>query len=231
MICSVHQPNFFPWLGYINKIARSHKFVILDDAQYPKKGGTWLNRVAVYNDGGSMWLTAPIVRKHGLWRIDETDFQSSGWRKKMVHALQTNYGKASHFKECKDLIFDLLNFPSNRLVEYNFNAIESLSRLLDIDLKSKVCFASSLSIGSTSTTRLIDIIKAVDCDTYLCGGGAGYQDDDLFLSEGIKLTYQNFHHPIYRQFENAPFVPGLSIIDVIIHVGIEGARHLLLNDC
>ncbi len=47
MICAIHQPNFFPWLGYFDKIKRCDKFVVLDDVQFPKTGGGWSNRVAV----------------------------------------------------------------------------------------------------------------------------------------------------------------------------------------
>ena len=40
MIISIHQPNYLPWIGYFNKIARSDIFVIFDDVQFPigKKG-------------------------------------------------------------------------------------------------------------------------------------------------------------------------------------------------
>ena len=44
-IVAIHQPNFFPWLGYFDKINKSDIFIFLDDVQFPKKGGNWTNRV------------------------------------------------------------------------------------------------------------------------------------------------------------------------------------------
>ena len=40
-ICAIHQPNFFPWLGYFDKTVRADIFVLLDDVQYQKTGGNW----------------------------------------------------------------------------------------------------------------------------------------------------------------------------------------------
>ena len=35
-LCAIHEPNFFPWLGYFEKMSRSDVFVFLDDAQLQK---------------------------------------------------------------------------------------------------------------------------------------------------------------------------------------------------
>ena len=104
MICAIHQPNFSPWLGYFDKIKRCDKFVVLDDVQYQKKGGTWSNRVAINIHGQSKWITAPINRPSGLWNINETTFQSNNWRDKIIKTLQANYSKAPFFKENRDFI-------------------------------------------------------------------------------------------------------------------------------
>jgi len=50
-LVAIHQPNFFPWLGYFDKIRQADVFVMLDSVQFQKTGGTWSNRVML-NFGG-----------------------------------------------------------------------------------------------------------------------------------------------------------------------------------
>ena len=45
MLVACHQPNFLPWLGFFAKLARSDRFVLLDDVQFPRTSrGTYTNR-------------------------------------------------------------------------------------------------------------------------------------------------------------------------------------------
>ena len=217
-ICAIHQPNFFPWLGYFDKIKRCDKFVILDHVQFPKTGGGWSNRVAINIHGQSKWITAPISRPSGLWNINETKFQNTNWRDKIIKTLQTNYAKSAYYNDFKDIIFSLITYESHSLLEYNIRAITKLCNILSIDIKDKFVFSSDLDISSNSTQMLIDITKKVGCDTYLVGGGAGgYQEDELFEKNDIELIYQNFKHPQYDQVGSSEFIKGLSIIDYIFN--------------
>ena len=85
-LVAIHQPNFLPWLGYFDKIARADVFVMLDSVQFAKTGGTWSNRVQMLVGGQATWLTMPIVRSyHGVrtYRQMEIDEEQS-WRKKLL---------------------------------------------------------------------------------------------------------------------------------------------------
>ncbi len=95
MKCAIHQPNFFPWLGFIDKIKNSDKFVLLDDVQIQKTGGSYTNRVSLNISGASRIITAPII-KNSL-KINEVEFVKNNWREKFVKTLQANYAKSKNF--------------------------------------------------------------------------------------------------------------------------------------
>ncbi|HMT10176.1 MAG TPA: WbqC family protein, partial [Ignavibacteria bacterium] len=85
-IAAIHQPSFFPWLGFFNKIVRSDVFVILDNVQFPKTGGYWANRVKLVVGGKGEWVTMPINRSYsGTKNINEIEIDKSrSWNQKML---------------------------------------------------------------------------------------------------------------------------------------------------
>lgn len=228
-VVAIHQPNFFPWLGYFDKIARADVFVVLDNVQFPKKGGTWVNRVRLLTGGKATWVTLPVVRAyHGLRLIRDMAIDNSfPWRAKVLKTIDINYRRAPYFKEVWPVVTELISNPTESLAEYNLTTIRTLSELLGLDT-STLIIGSTLEAGGQATDLLIDIVNAVDGTTYLCGGGAtGYQDDELFAAAGIGLVYQDFHHPVYVQRTAPDFVPGLSIVDALMNCGFDHTGHLL----
>lgn len=229
-IVAIHQPNFFPWLGYFDKIIKSDTFIVLDHVQFPKKGSCMGNRVNFLIANEAKWITAPVIKKHPLTMFNEVEFDDrQKWRIKMDKTLIANYSKSPFYSEVKIIIDDILNQKTVNISEFNVYTIKRVLEYLDFQSSSLV-LSSELSISSSSTQLLIDLVKAVGGDTYLAGGGAqGYQDDKLFSKQNIRLVYQNFQQANYVQC-NKEFIPGLSIIDALMNVGKAGVKQLLLND-
>tara|TARA_B110000046_G_scaffold183849_1_gene220906 strand:- start:1162 stop:1872 length:711 start_codon:yes stop_codon:yes gene_type:complete len=228
-IVAIHQPNFFPWLGYFDKIVSSDLFVFLDDVQFQQKGSCWGNRVKLLIAGAPKWISAPIIRKSSLPKYNEIVFdENQPWRWKMKKTLVANYSKTPFYLEVSELIEDILNQKTDNLTEFNIYMIKSILRFLDYE-STELVKSSALFLSSSSTQRLIDIVKAVGGNSYLAGGGAqGYQEDQLYKEQGVGLIYQNYQHPQYQQ-NSHEFVPGLSIIDALMNVGKDEVRSLLFN--
>ncbi|MDR1360653.1 MAG: WbqC family protein [Deltaproteobacteria bacterium] len=229
-LVAVHQPNFFPWLGYFDKILRAEVFIILDDAQFPKTGaGTWSNRVKMLL-GEPKWFTMPVVRNyHGMHRYDEVRIdESRPWRDAFLTALRAFYGRTLGFAEGFPLCEPLIRCPASSLVEYNLNALTGLLDILSLP-RGHLRRASEFAVNSRGTERLIDLVKAVGGNAYLAGGGAGsYQEDGLFAERGVSLVHQNFQHPEYDQ--GGAFVSGLSVLDALFRLGVEETRRILFSE-
>ncbi|QKS28023.1 MAG: WbqC family protein [Candidatus Accumulibacter similis] len=226
---AIHQPNFFPWLGYFDKIARSDVFIFLDHVQFPKTGGVWCNRVKMRCGGEARWVTGPIKRAfHGVLAINEVAWaDEQPWRRKLLKTLAANYPRAPFFKETMAWLEPLILTPESNLALYNMAVIKAMAG--EIGLRHEHCVASSsLGCEGQASGLLVNLIRKVDGSYYMCGGGAsGYQDDQAFAQAGVSLVYQGFQHPKYPQAGAADFVPGLSVVDALMNVGRAGVRALL----
>jgi hypothetical protein len=232
-VVAIHQPNFFPWLGYFDKIARSDVFIFFDDVQFPKTGGgTWSNRVKMLVAGEARWVTAPISRAfHGVAQINNIEWaDEQPWRVKLLKTLLASYAKAPHYKETMEWLESLILLPEGNLARYNMAVIRGIAD--QIGLRHDHCVTSS-SLGGQgqASDLLINLTRKVDGDCYMCGGGAsGYQKDEAFALGGIQLTYQDFVPAVYAQSGSKEFVPGLSIIDALMNLGVQGTADLL-SEC
>lgn len=231
-VVAIHQPNFFPWLGYFDKIARSDVFVFLDDVQFPKTGGVWSNRVKMLLAGEPRWVTAPIRRAfHGVALINGIEWaDEQPWRTKLLKTLAANYARAPHYRETMAWLEPLILQPENNLARYNMAVIRAIADR--IGLRNDHCVTSSSLGGQGQASELlIDLTRKVGGGCYLCGGGAGgYQEDEAFAAVGVELRYQSFVHPIYTQHGGREFVSGLSIVDALMNLSFEGVRKLLRHD-
>lgn len=229
-VVAIHQPNFFPWLGYFDKIARSDVFVILDHVQFPKtRDSNWSNRVKVEMYGKFGWATMPLVRGYeGFRTIAEMRSDSaSPWRRKMVRALHDTYRRAAAFDEVFPFVQGLVENPADNLAEYNLSAIRMLCARLGLPTDHFVR-STALDVAGGKTDLLVSIVRAVDGTTYLAGGGAaGYQDDARLNDAGIEVLYQQFQPKPYARTGTAGFEPGLSVLDAAFHCGFDGTAALL----
>lgn len=229
MIVAIHQPNFFPWLGYFDKITRADIFCFLDNVQFPKKGGTWTNRVRMSVAGRPDWVTVPVDRDYsGVQLIREVHIKNDApWRRTVLHTVQTNYGGARHFGEVFPLVRELIGNPTSSLAEFNIRAIRGFCTALHLNDVAFV-LGSTLEAEGHATTLLIEMTRAVGGTDYLCGGGSDdYLDEPAFERGGLTLRYQRFRHPTYPQAADGTFQPGLSIVDALMHCGIAGTERLL----
>jgi hypothetical protein len=221
MIVSVHQPQYLPWPGYWDKMARSDVFVILDNVQFKKN--EWQNRNRIKSETGWQWLTVPVLHSFGQ-KINEVHVDHKrDWRRKHRNAIRLCYAKAHFFKEYEGILLGPLDEQWEKLAMLNTHYIRIIKNLLGI--KTKLLLASELGkMPEEPTERLTAICRELGADTYLSGNGArGYLDVEKFDLEGMGVMFQDYAPPIYPQ-RFSDFVEGLSAIDIIFNCGEKSLK-------
>jgi hypothetical protein len=140
--------------------------------------------------------------------------------RKHLQALNTNYRRAPYYSKYMPIFEEVYAGEWEFISELNVHLIERLKSVLELHEKPTV-LSSDLELREDPTDRLIDICKALGADTYLAGqGGADYMDLERFEKNGLKLTIQEFQHPVYPQLFGE-FHSHLSIVDLLFNCGPE----------
>lgn len=224
-VVAIHQPNYFPWLGYFAKVVLSDVFVFLDDAQFSKNSYT--NRTRLLVEGRVKWLTVPVSLSLGD-SISDVRPKAVDWPSRHLNVLANYYRSAPAFDQVWPFLSScFLRSLGQSLAEINQSIAMAIADQLGLARK----FLRSSEIdtsGETGDRRLARIVKRVaPGGTYLSGaGGAVYQSECTFARAGISLVYVSFAHPRYRQSSDE-FVAGLSILDALFNEGWQQTGRMI----
>jgi len=226
-IMAMHQANYIPWIGYFHKMAHADVFVYLDTVQYPR-GRSFSARNKIKSPNGEIFLTIPISVPKGKEHkvlYTEIEFADHKWKEKHKKTIQLNYKKAPFFDEIFPLYTQEID-RSSTLLELNINLIEAIATYLNIN-NQRLKLSEILSTFGQKTDLIIDICKATDADIYLSGTGGGkeYNDETKLKANDIKLIYDEFQHPVYKQLWS-DFIPNLSILDLLFNRGQKSSQIL-----
>lgn len=220
MVITIHQPEHLPWLGFFDKVRQVDTFVILDHVPYRKNYYQNRNKIRTHN--GAVWLTIPVLTKgHFSQAINDVQINTQGsprWGEKCWASLAQSYQRAPFWKDYETFFNDLYSKRDwNYIVDLNESIIKYMLGVLSINVK--VVKSSEMEVEGTSGDLLLSICRQLNADTYLSGiSGKNYLNLDVFTDAGIKVRFQEFHHPIYKQVY-APFTPCMSAIDLLFNYG------------
>lgn len=217
MRVAIHQPNYLPWMGYIQKIASVDIFIFLDDVQYSNEGGH--NRNLIKTPNGKLFLTVPVDYHLGN-KINEVITKDNLlWKEKHLKTIAMSYKKAPYFKECYLMMENLLLTSYENIAELNAAIIVEWCRRFGITTEFK--WASSMELYSTREDKVIDICSKLSADCYYSGNGArSYQVEEHFTNKNIKLEYQNYKPLFYPQLWG-DFEFNLSALDYMMNCGFH----------
>lgn len=213
-VITIHQPDFMPWLGFFDRWRHSDLYMVLDDAQFLRRG--WHHRDKVKTSQGIQWLTVPVMKKdRSIQSIRDVIIdEGHDWRNKHLGTLRHAYGKAPQFHRVFHAVEEIYQHKHERLMDLNMELLKLFARIFAID--TPLVLASSLGVSGTSTQRLLDLVREVGGNVYLTGLGARhYLDEGPFQRAGIRVWWQQYQHPVYPQLHGS-FVSMLSAIDYLM---------------
>ena len=215
---AIMQPYAFPYLGYFHLVEASDIFVFYDDVTFIKGG--WINRNTMLVNGQAHWFTVPLSQAGSNRSIHEIALSGAArFRTKFLKTLDAAYRKAPYYDQGRGYVEAVLGAGSCTIAELSMASITMFYRHLGLARNFEVAsqsFAATRSLGRVA--RLARIVQGLQGTRYVnaSGGRTLYTAAD-FAAHEIELSFVETKLAPYRQTGRDGFLPGLSIIDILMH--------------
>lgn len=228
MRVAIHQPHFFPWMGYMDKMAKADVFVILDAVQLEDRSPMLRNKMIDYH-GDSRYISVHANKSHYRdkpCREIQLDY-ADDWNISTLKFLSLNYKRAAFFEEIFPSIEELLRPHYRYLIELQMLSVSLFRGWLQIGTPMIMQSELDYDQNARKSQLMLALTQSAGGNCYLSGQGARkYMEDSLFQSAGIELQYQQFTQPIYEQCNSQSFVPGLSLLDMFLNCGKDKTKEI-----
>ena len=231
-IISIHQPSYFPWLGYIHKVFASNHFVVHDNVEF-SKNSMYRRTFIRKNEFSKEYIIIPL-QKHSDFELikDLKICNNTNWQIKHINKLKNNYSDSKYFNKYQFDICEML-LQSKKIDNFSDFIIVLLRDLLSLlNIKTNLYRSSMIPVSGYKTDYNIKLIQYFNSTTYLSGAGAFkyYQKIEDFHAHGITVVKQEIFE--FLQQHNYPqqysyFMNGLSAIDAVFNIGIDGITRIL----
>lgn len=226
MTLAANQPYFMPYVGYFQLMDAAETFVVLDDFAFMKQ--SWIARNRVLSARGEIIPFSLSVRDMSCHRTIAEHVYVDSFRR-LGRTLECCYSRAPHYEAVMGLMEEILDTPERRVAMLNARSLELTARY--IGLETRFVLSSQLDYDHSlrSAERVVAICEAAGARRYVNAiGGQALYDAGMFASHGLELRFLQSEAGTYGQCGGGgAFVPGLSIIDVLMNCEPERVREML----
>ena len=225
MKVAIMQPYFFPYMGYFQLIGAVDLFIIYDNIKYTKSG--WINRNRFLRNGEDIVFTVPVRKDSDFLDVRDRAVAGDFDRGKLLNQLREAYRRAPHFQEAFPVIQRSVMSPVENLFQYIHGSVVEVCRYLGIG--TPLVASSSIAVDPVlkAEDRVLALCKVAGASVYINSiGGQKLYSREQFEAEGVKLKFLESHAITYQQFGD-PFVPSLSIVDVMMFNPVSTIREFL----
>lgn len=212
------QPTFLPWVGYFSMMCRVDSFVYLDDVQLARR--SWQVRNRILSNGGVLTITVPVKKTSRDVSICEAELAlDRRWIGATLRKIEQSYAKSRYISEIIDILSEEFESKHASLSDLNIGIIERFSKYLQFDVHT--VRSSSLDAPGKRSGKLLKICKILGADAYLAAEGSRQyiEEDGVFSTAPIGLSYYEYRPEPYSQIKADQFVPYMSIVDLMANVG------------
>ena len=224
------QPYFFPYSGYFSLIHSVEHFMFFDDVQYIKKSWMARNRLLNIEKQEPYYIRPTLIRPEykDLYTTVKLDNKDQ-WKVKLLEQLKGYRNKAAFYSDVKTLLESILEKEYEYLTAFNIESTIQISRALGLtatfDKYTDHNFWFEEKPGEGDWGRVI--AKELKATHYINSpGGESFIFAEPFSAIDMKLGFIKHVLQPYNQ-GNDNFMPGLSIIDVMLFNGFEKTAEMI----
>lgn len=224
MKLGIMQPYFMPYIGYFQLIAAVDVFVVYDNIKYTKKG--WINRNRLLLNGKDAMFSVPVKKDSDSLHVVQRTLAADFDRHKLLSQFKGAYCKAPHFAETFQLLERIVGCTNDNLFQYIHHGLVEICRHLGIETVIKVSSSIPINHDLKGQDKVLALCAALKANTYINAiGGTDLYDKAEFRAHEVALQFIKAKPFAYDQFSE-PFVPWLSIIDVLMFNPLD-----VVKDC
>jgi hypothetical protein len=231
MKIGIMQPYFLPYIGYFQLMNHVDKWVVFDDIQYIDKG--WINRNRILHPNPEkkwQYIGIPVCRARQSDKITTVQIDNSKkWKKNILGKLTCYKRKAPYYRGTMDLVTECLHPETTNLSDYLAGTLQIVANYLGIS--TEISRQSHLDLSLETIEHpgqwALQISHKMGAKQYINpSGGSQLFIDSEFAELGVTLRFLRAKLSPYVQ-RCGYFVPGLSIIDVLMWNSIEEVKTML----
>ncbi len=196
---------YWPNLHYFFYLLNTEKVIIWSGERFIKQ--SYRNRTHILSANGVIKLSIPLKHYGNYDKTSEIRISySERWQQNHWRAIKSAYGKAPYFEFFEDELSTFYQMKEDSLVQYNLKQLHWVYRVL----KKEINFDLSTE-NEPITPSNLQLIQNL-------------HPKKEIIHESIKKCLTKTY---YQSFPGKfPFIPNLSILDLLLNKGLESATYL-----
>lgn len=229
MILGMMQPYFYPYLGYWQLMNAVDEYIIYDDVNFIKNG--WIHRNRIKINGEAQYFGVTIRKASQNKKINELELNMDDMAKRnLLKKVETAYGRAPYFKQTYEVFEKTVCCNEINLASYLAYSNREVAKYLGIETPIYTCTELGMDTSLKFMDRILDICSTRGNTGYINAiGGKALYPHEPFDAIGCPISFLRMNEDItYQQVGKGEFLPGLSILDLMMNNSKE-ALHEMLN--